>query len=110
MICPKCYMRTFVKDSHYTRSAILRIRECLECGYRFMTSESFFRVEETGEGGEFSLKIIEINPEFAKAVEENGGFCPCAIEKNEDTRCPCKEFREQETPGECHCGRFEKRD
>lgn len=54
------------------------------------------------------MRIIEINPNFRAAVEENDGYCPCAIEKNADTKCMCKDFREQEEPGECHCGRFEK--
>ena len=52
--------------------------------------------------------IIEINPDFAKAVENNDGYCPCAIDKNPDTLCPCKDFREQIEPGECICGRFKK--
>lgn len=43
-----------------------------------------------------------------EAVVENRGFCPCAIVKDEDTRCPCRDFREQQTEGECHCGRFVK--
>lgn len=50
----------------------------------------------------------EINHEVAKLVEANDGYCPCAIEKNADTLCPCKEFREQPS-GICCCGRFEKR-
>ena len=54
------------------------------------------------------LKIIEINPDFAKAVEQEGGYCPCAIFKNPDTKCMCKDFREQTEPGECACGRFKK--
>jgi len=57
------------------------------------------------EGGCRMLK--EINPEIAELVEQNGGYCPCAVFKNADTRCPCKEFRDQKT-GVCHCGRFEK--
>ena len=56
------------------------------------------------------MTVKEVNPTIKELVEENEGFCPCAIEKNEDTRCPCKDFREQETPGECHCGRYEKRE
>ena len=51
--------------------------------------------------------IIEINPDFGEAVAANDGYCPCAIEKNEDTRCICKEFREMDE-GECHCGRYKK--
>jgi len=35
-------------------------------------------------------------------------YCPCAIKQNEDTICPCKNFREQDTTGECHCGRYTK--
>lgn len=40
-------------------------------------------------------------------LKENGGFCPCRLEQNEDTKCPCKEFREQGS-GECHCGLYIK--
>ena len=46
--------------------------------------------------------------EITEAVQKNNGYCPCAIEKTADTKCPCKVFREQETAGECHCGRFIK--
>lgn len=54
------------------------------------------------------LKIIEINPGIREAVKAAGGYCPCAIEHNPDTKCLCKAFREQDKPGECHCGRFAK--
>ena len=40
-------------------------------------------------------------------LKENSGFCPCRLVKNEDTKCMCKEFREQES-GECHCGLYVK--
>ena len=42
-------------------------------------------------------------------VAETGGYCPCRLERNEDTRCMCKEFREQEKGG-CHCGLYVKYD
>ena len=54
------------------------------------------------------LKINEIRPDFGALVEENDGYCPCALDKNADSLCPCREFRERETPGVCHCGRYEK--
>ena len=44
---------------------------------------------------------------FRNAVEDNGGYCPCMVERTPDTKCMCKDFREQES-GLCHCGRFEK--
>ena len=54
------------------------------------------------------MKVIEINPDFREAVVKNNGYCPCLVERNEDTRCMCKDFREQKEPGPCHCGRFMK--
>lgn len=54
------------------------------------------------------LKIREINREFKAAVDANGGYCPCMVHKTPDTLCICKEFREQDVPGPCHCGRYEK--
>jgi hypothetical protein len=54
------------------------------------------------------MKIIEVNPAFGAAVEANDGYCPCMIERTPDTKCMCREFREKQTPGLCHCGRFGK--
>ena len=54
------------------------------------------------------MKIVEIDKDFKRLVDENDGYCPCLIERNEDTKCMCKDFREQTHPGVCHCGRFEK--
>ena len=60
------------------------------------------------------IKIIK-NPddkytkEIQKKLNENNGFCPCRLIKNDETKCMCKEFRDSvkrgET-GECHCGLF----
>ena len=36
------------------------------------------------------------------ALKKNEGYCPCAIEKTPETKCICKEFREQTAPGACH--------
>lgn len=54
------------------------------------------------------MKIVEVNPRVKIMVDLNGGYCPCTVVKNEDTKCMCKEFKEQTEPGECHCGRFLK--
>ena len=59
------------------------------------------------------LKIVK-NPddsvyqEITQAVKDNDGYYPCMINKTADTKCPCKEFREQDFEGECHCGRYLK--
>jgi hypothetical protein len=46
--------------------------------------------------------------EIIEAVDANEGYCPCALEKNPDTKCMCKEFRDNEDTDFCHCGRFYK--
>lgn len=50
---------------------------------------------------------------YARAVEQklkdNGGYCPCSVVKNEDTKCMCKAFRDQikqGISGYCHCGLY----
>lgn len=48
------------------------------------------------------VKLIKLK------VKNNNGHCPCRIDKTEDTKCPCKEFREQDYVGECHCGLYRK--
>lgn len=58
--------------------------------------------------------MIRRNPDAKKAeeiynlVKNNDGYCPCKIDKNPDTKCMCKEFREQKNEGLCHCGLYEK--
>ena len=47
------------------------------------------------------------NDEIQQAIKDNDGYCICAIEKTPDTKCMCKEFREQ-TEGLCHCGLYKK--
>lgn len=60
------------------------------------------------------MKIVR-NPdvnfvaEMRKKLRENGNYCPCSIVRNKDTKCMCKEFREQvdrDEPGFCHCGLY----
>ena len=56
---------------------------------------------------------IKLNPdkEVVKMVKDGiaalGGYCPCRLERNEDTKCMCKEFRDQISDenfeGYCHC-------
>lgn len=54
------------------------------------------------------------NKEYVKSIMEklkkNNFYCPCKLEKNENTKCMCLEFREQidrGEAGECHCGLYE---
>ena len=52
----------------------------------------------------------ELVKKIKEKLKENDGYCPCVIEKDEDTKCMCKEFRMKTTPGECHCGLYVKVD
>ena len=53
------------------------------------------------------MKIKRLHTEEAEiayeAMRQNKGYCPCKIEKNDDTKCICKEFREGDL-GICECG------
>lgn len=43
--------------------------------------------------------------QLKKRIKDNNGYCPCRLEKNADTKCPCKDFRET---GDCCCGLYIK--
>ena len=45
--------------------------------------------------------------EILDALKANDNYCPCRGEKTPDTKCMCKEFREQKS-GPCHCGLYIK--
>lgn len=46
--------------------------------------------------------------EMKKAIKNNNGYCPNSFVKNKDTKCPCKNFREQIENGYCNCGLYYK--
>lgn len=56
---------------------------------------------------------IKTNPdkEFVNDIRNqlkaNNNYCPCRLQKTPDTKCMCREFREQEE-GWCHCGLYFK--
>ena len=51
------------------------------------------------------------NEEIVKTIKEGlkrtGGYCPCRLERTDDTKCVCTEFKNQiKDPlftGYCHC-------
>ena len=47
-------------------------------------------------------QLIEMKEKYGKR------YCPCALEYTQDTICLCKEFREKNEVGSCHCGRYYK--
>lgn len=59
------------------------------------------------------LKIY-LNPdkkivaEIRKKLKENDNYCPCRIIKNENTKCMCSDFVNQNYSGMCHCGLYIK--
>lgn len=46
--------------------------------------------------------------EIVEAVAANDGYCPCALTKEDDTKCMCKQFRDNDDVDFCHCGQFYK--
>lgn len=59
--------------------------------------------------------MVRFNPDLEKddiediqkRIELNNGYCICSLLKDEDHKCMCKEFRNQEQ-GLCHCGLYQK--
>ena len=49
----------------------------------------------------------EIVKTIKEGLKKTGGYCPCRFEKNADTKCMCKEFKDQikdpNYEGYCHC-------
>lgn len=45
--------------------------------------------------------------EVKRKLKANSGYCPCALIKNQDTKCMCKEFRDMDE-GMCGCGLYIK--
>lgn len=59
------------------------------------------------------MKIIlnpdsEVVKEVREGLKRTGGYCPCRVVKNADTKCMCKDFKEQSEEGECYCGLYLK--
>lgn len=59
------------------------------------------------------MSHIKLNPDadvvkmVQAGLKEKGGYCPCRLERTSDTKCMCKEFRDQindpDFEGFCHC-------
>ena len=49
----------------------------------------------------------EVVAVIKEGLKRKNGHCPCRLEISEDTKCMCKEFREQikdpDFEGFCHC-------
>lgn len=47
----------------------------------------------------------ELVAKIIAGLKANNGYCPCSAIKHEDTKCMCKDFKENVKVGEmCHCG------
>lgn len=49
-------------------------------------------------------QIVDV---IKEGLEHTGRYCPCRTERTEETKCMCREFKEQikdpEFEGFCHC-------
>ena len=54
----------------------------------------------------------ELVKSLQEALKARGGYCPCRLERIEDNKCMCKEFRDQikdpDYEGYCHCRLYYK--
>ena len=63
-------------------------------------------------GSVIPLKIsLNPDPEMVRVIKQglkdSGGYCPCRLDRTEEYKCMCREFREQiadpDFEGFCHC-------
>ena len=59
------------------------------------------------------MKIVEnenkdIVAKIRAKLKERNNHCPCSIIESDDTLCMCKEFREKQDEGYCHCKLYRK--
>ncbi len=62
-------------------------------------------------GREIMAVRLNEDKEMVQAIREGlkrtGGYCPCRLERTEENKCICAEFREQindpDFKGFCHC-------
>ena len=67
-------------------------------------------------GCDFMAIRLNDDQEMVQMVREGlkrtGGYCPCRLERTEENKCICKEFREQmadpDFKGFCHCRLYYK--
>ena len=69
-------------------------------------------IEPSNQKGAQMMKIT-LNPDqevvntVREGLRQTGGYCPCRLERTEETKCMCREFKEQvDDPayeGFCHC-------
>lgn len=49
----------------------------------------------------------EVVRRVQEGLKKKDGYCPCRLQKTEDNKCICREFREQiadpDFEGYCHC-------
>ena len=74
---------------------------------------AFFRICAILEGKGSGIMAVRLNEdkEMVQTIKEGlnrtGGYCPCRLERTEENKCICKEFREQiadpNFTGYCHC-------
>ena len=62
--------------------------------------------------GTYIMKITlnqdkEVVNTIREGLKRTGGYCPCRLERTEETKCMCKEFKDQindpNYEGYCHC-------
>jgi hypothetical protein len=69
-----------------------------------MTEECFI-IKYADLAKEYGCKLSDNHTKVIDRVVKRDGYCPCVVEENADTICPCLKFR---TEGYCCCKLFIK--
>jgi ferredoxin-thioredoxin reductase catalytic subunit len=118
--------KTITEQIENTSADVVEVVRCKDCAYCYNNPSlntfwcrRFTAVVDPNHfcsyGRRKTIKI-RLNPDketveaVRSALKETGGYCPCALTKTDDTKCMCKDFRDQVSRGilgECHCGLYE---
>ena len=97
---------------------ILKIRCSESTGFFYqcnlVTEKDFvLRYDKATIKKELANMKIKLNPDqeivstIRKGLKRTGGYCPCRVERTEENRCMCQEFKDQiadpNFEGYCHC-------
>ncbi len=80
-------------------------------GVRIFFLDTHVILNKKGKGSAYMAVRLNDDKEMVQMVKDGlkrtGGYCPCRLERTEENKCICKEFREQiadpNFQGFCHC-------
>lgn len=86
-----------VKGKAVTKFILNIVTECMGADSHIAAEKMKIRLNEDK----------EVVAQIREGLKMKGGYCPCRLERTEENKCMCKEFKDQiadpNFEGYCHC-------